>query len=77
MSGPPAPTLFDAVMDLLDTPHPLDTLGEVGSYGPDGAISRFHNPDNYTRCARTAMHTRAIEQHPSIESRTCTACSGS
>jgi hypothetical protein len=46
-------------MELLDHPHPLDTLGEVGSYGPEGAISRFHNPDNYTRALGGVLRARA------------------
>jgi hypothetical protein len=57
--GPPAPTLFDAVMELLDNPHPLDQLSEVGAYGPDGAISRYHNPANYTRALGGVLRVRA------------------
>ena len=62
--GPPAPTLFDATMELLDTPHPLDTLSEVGAYGPDGAISRFHNPDNYTRALGGVLRARVAGWGP-------------
>ncbi|KAK9906702.1 hypothetical protein WJX75_006470 [Coccomyxa subellipsoidea] len=62
--GPPAPTLFDAVMELLDCPHPLDTLSEVTAYGPDGAISRFHNPDNYTRALGGVLRSRARSWRP-------------
>lgn len=47
--GKPAATLREAVMDLMNYPHPLDTLGDPGAYGPDGAISRYHNPDHYCR----------------------------
>ena len=46
---PKATTLNDAVLDLLNVPHPLDQLSNIASYGPDGAISRFHNPDHYAR----------------------------
>lgn len=42
-------SLTEAVNALMDTPHPLDILGDTESYGHDGAISRYHNPDNYTR----------------------------
>ncbi|KAK9814859.1 hypothetical protein WJX73_000354 [Symbiochloris irregularis] len=47
--SPPVASLTDAVMELLNSPHPLEILGNVKSYGHDGAISRFHNPDNYSR----------------------------
>ena len=33
----------------MDNPHPLETLGDSGAYGPVGSISRYHNPDHYTR----------------------------
>ena len=33
----------------MDNPHPLETLGDSGAYGPEGSISRYHNPDHYTR----------------------------
>ncbi|KAK9831400.1 hypothetical protein WJX81_001243 [Elliptochloris bilobata] len=51
--GPPAPSLLDAVMELLDYPHPLETLREPASYGDEGTISRYHNPDNYTKALGT------------------------
>ena len=51
-------------MDLLNTPHPLDTLSEVGAYGPDGAISRFHNPDNYTRALGGVLRARVSGWNP-------------
>ena len=56
--GPPAPTLLDAVMELLDHPHPLETLREPASYGDEGAISRYHNPDNYTKALGTVVRVR-------------------
>ena len=31
--GPPAASLEEAVAAMMDTPHPLDILGEPGSYG--------------------------------------------
>ena len=62
--GPPARTLFDAIMELLDHPHPLDTLSEVTAYGPDGAISRFHNPANYTRALGGVLRARKAAWRP-------------
>ncbi len=41
--------LSQAVMAIMDNPHPLETLGDSGAYGPEGSISRYHNPDHYTR----------------------------
>lgn len=31
--GPPVKSVADAIAALMDTPHPLDILGEPGSYG--------------------------------------------
>lgn len=62
--GPPAPTLFDAIMELLDFPHPLDMLSEVTAYGPDGAISRYHNPANYTRALGGVLRSRRKAWRP-------------
>ncbi|KXZ51423.1 hypothetical protein GPECTOR_12g385 [Gonium pectorale] len=45
------------VLDFMNQPHPLTTLGDYQAYGPNGCISRFHNPDNYTR-ALNALKTR-------------------
>ncbi|KAF8057126.1 PLIP1 [Scenedesmus sp. PABB004] len=41
-------TLGDAILTFMNSPHPLETLGELRAYGPAGAISRFHNPNSYT-----------------------------
>ena len=62
--GPPPQTLFGAVMELLDHPHPLDTLSEVTAYGPDGAISRYHNPANYTRALGGVLRARKAAWRP-------------
>ena len=56
--GPPAASLADAVMELMDCPHPLEMLADGASYGPDGAISRYHNPDNYTRALGGVVRAR-------------------
>ncbi|GLI64249.1 hypothetical protein VaNZ11_007448 [Volvox africanus] len=41
-----------SVMQFMNQPHPLTTLSDYQAYGPNGFISRFHNPDNYTRALR-------------------------
>ena len=56
--GKPAASLREAVMDLMNFPHPLDTLGDPGAYGPDGAISRYHNPDHYCRAVGGVLRTK-------------------
>ena len=56
-NAPRAATLHDAELDLLNWPHPLDTLGNVQSYGPAGAISR-----HYPLCVTQACH--ALPQAP-------------
>ena len=45
----PPSSLSDIVWEMMNTPHPLDVLSEAGAYGDAGSISRYHNPDNYTR----------------------------
>jgi len=57
-NGKPAASLREAVMDLMNYPHPLDTLGEPSAYGPDGAISRYHNPDHYCRAIGGVLRTK-------------------
>ncbi|KAG1664312.1 hypothetical protein FOA52_005710 [Chlamydomonas sp. UWO 241] len=44
----PALTLRAAVLQFMNHPHPLKILSQLESYGTDGAISRYHNPNNYT-----------------------------
>lgn len=56
--GKPADSLREAVMDLMNYPHPLDTLGDPGAYGPDGAISRYHNPDHYCRAVGGVLRAK-------------------
>ncbi|KAK9862296.1 hypothetical protein WJX84_006672 [Apatococcus fuscideae] len=55
---PKASSVAEALAALMDFPHPLDILGEPNSYGPDGAISRYHNPDNYTRALGGVVNAR-------------------
>lgn len=42
-------TLREATVEFLNSPHPLTTLSEYSAYGANGSISRYHNPDNYTK----------------------------
>mmetsp|Transcript_12485 Transcript_12485/g.29665 ORF Transcript_12485/g.29665 Transcript_12485/m.29665 type:complete len:784 (+) Transcript_12485:369-2720(+) len=51
-------TLSAAVMAFMDSPHPLDILSDPRAYGSDGAISRYHNPDNYTRALGAVIRHR-------------------
>jgi hypothetical protein len=41
-------TLGDAILTFMNSPHPLQTLGEMRAYGHNGSISRYHNPQSYT-----------------------------
>ncbi|KAL0023962.1 hypothetical protein WJX77_003641 [Trebouxia sp. C0004] len=66
--GKPAASLRDAVMDLMNYPHPLDTLGEPSAYGPDGAISRYHNPDHYVRALGGVLRTKTKPMRRSFKS---------
>lgn len=66
--GKPAASLRDAVMDLMNYPHPLDTLGEPSAYGPDGAISRYHNPDHYVRALGGVLRTKTRPMRMSFKS---------
>lgn len=42
----------------MNRPHPLDILADPGAYGDAGAISRYHNPDNYTRALGGVLRAR-------------------
>ena len=42
------PTMRDALLQFMNHPHPLTMLADYNSYGPNGSISRYHNPANYT-----------------------------
>jgi hypothetical protein len=45
-----------AVWDLMDCPHPLETLADPGAYLASGIISRFHNPEHYTKALARITH---------------------
>lgn len=48
----------EALWVLMNRPHPLDILADPGAYGDSGAISRYHNPDNYTRALGGVLRAR-------------------
>jgi hypothetical protein len=45
------PSARDALLELMDWPHPLETLADPSAYSSSGSISRYHNPDHYTAAA--------------------------
>ena len=66
--GKPAASLREAVMDLMNYPHPLDTLGDPGAYGPDGAISRYHNPDHYCQAIGGVLRAKTKPLRMNVKS---------
>ena len=44
-----ATSVREAQWELMNSPHPLDMLSDPAAYGAQGQVSRYHNPDNYTR----------------------------
>lgn len=56
--GRPAASLKEAVMDLMNYPHPLDTLSEPTAYGNHGAISRYHDPEHYCQAIGGVLRTK-------------------
>jgi hypothetical protein len=59
--GKEVPTLRQAILELMDTPHPLETLYDAGAYGPAGSISRYHNPDNYTKALGAVIRDKQLK----------------
>jgi len=53
-----AESVAEAIWELMNSPHPLDTLSEPGAYGDNGSISRYHNPDHYTRALGSVLKSR-------------------
>ncbi|CAG9463871.1 unnamed protein product [Pedinophyceae sp. YPF-701] len=50
---------WEAALAAMDSPHPLiDILASSRAYGDNGSISRYHNPDSYTRALRCAYYMR-------------------
>ena len=54
----PVRSVSAAVAALMDQPHPLEMLADRDSYGDDGAISRYHNPDHYTMALGGVLRAR-------------------
>jgi hypothetical protein len=48
-------SLRSALLQFMNHPHPLTTLSEYAAYGPNGSISRYHNPDNYTKGLQSVL----------------------
>ena len=49
----------DAFLALMDNPHPLDILADARAYGFQGAISRYHDPLNYSKGLRSVIKHQA------------------
>lgn len=56
--GPPAASQQEVLAAIMDCPHPLETLADPGAYGSAGSISRYHNPDNYTKALGRVLADR-------------------
>ena len=66
-AAPVPANAHEAVMELMDNPHPLETLADPKAYLPFGSISRYHNPDNYTQAFGRVLHlTRQVERGGSV-----------
>ena len=50
--------VHEAVWHFMNNPHPLDILADPGAYGDSGSISRYHNPDHYTKALGMALRIR-------------------
>lgn len=57
----------EAYWELMNLPHPLEILGNPGAYGDFGSISRYHNPDNYTRALRGVLKSRGKNAQTVLE----------
>ncbi|GLI69207.1 hypothetical protein VaNZ11_013780, partial [Volvox africanus] len=55
---PAARSVTEAVWELMDCPHPLETLADPGAYMATGSISRYHNPENYTKALARITHLK-------------------
>ena len=45
-----------AIVEILNNPHPLEILKDTAAYGHHGAVSRFHKPKNYTRALGSLLY---------------------
>lgn len=72
---PPVRSAREAALELMNVPHPLDILADAGAYGSDGAISRYHNPDNCElTCGRRAAAAVALPGLPCVALHCARAC---
>eukprot|EP00798_Chlamydomonas_sp_ICE-L_P013973 gene13973-19916_t len=55
-------SITEAVFALMDSPHPLKVLADPASYGPDGSVSRYHNPTSYTQALKRAVQHKRKEE---------------
>mmetsp|Transcript_26268 Transcript_26268/g.86246 ORF Transcript_26268/g.86246 Transcript_26268/m.86246 type:complete len:854 (+) Transcript_26268:21-2582(+) len=60
--APAAADAESALYFLLNRPHPLEYLADIGAYGPKGTISRFHNPFAYSRVIAGELSRRKAEK---------------
>ncbi|GIM12074.1 hypothetical protein Vretimale_15508 [Volvox reticuliferus] len=59
---PAARSVTEAVWELMDCPHPLETLADPGAYLATGSISRYHNPENYTKALARITHLKRLAE---------------
>ncbi|KAL4542680.1 hypothetical protein Ndes2526B_g04631 [Nannochloris sp. 'desiccata'] len=57
----------EALWQLMNFPHPLDILADPGAYGDQGSISRYHNPDNYTKAIGGVLRARGVAYKNVVE----------
>lgn len=50
-------SLREAFLLFMNTPHPLTMLSTAAAYGAQGSVSRYHNPDNYTKGLEALLKT--------------------
>ncbi|GAX75416.1 hypothetical protein CEUSTIGMA_g2860.t1 [Chlamydomonas eustigma] len=55
-------SVFEAVMEIMDCPHPLEILADPSAYLDRGSISRYHNPDNYTMALGRIIHLERLTE---------------
>lgn len=60
----------EALWEFMNIPHPLDILADPGAYGNQGAISRFHDPDNYSRALGGVLFARGTSLHRLVSNAT-------
>ncbi|KAL2653159.1 hypothetical protein R1flu_021287 [Riccia fluitans] len=48
-----------AQRSFLNQPHPLEILSDPDSYGPEGSISKHHDPRNYARAVESVLRSEA------------------